>query len=89
MAAVKDIVRNLLSVPNDTPVTLHETACADPGCPLLETVIGVFPAGGRALRWRLTRPRAALTRMMLAQTLAAPAETDEPPRLDPPVKLAP
>lgn len=89
LAAVKDIVRRVLALPDDTPVVLHETACADPGCPLLETVIAVFPEGRPARRWRLTRPRAALTRLMLAQTLATPAETDEPTRLDPPAKLAP
>lgn len=87
LAAVKNIVRSLLSLPKDTPVTIHEIPCADAGCPLLETVIGVFPDGRRALRWRLTRPRAALTRLMLAQTLAMPAETNEGDRLDPPAKL--
>jgi hypothetical protein len=87
LAAVKDIVRGLLSLPKDTPVTIHEIPCADPGCPLMETVIGVFPDGRGAMRWRLTRPRAALTRLMLAQTLAMPAEMDGRDRLDPPAKL--
>lgn len=95
LAAVKRIVRDLLSLPDDTPVLLAETACADAGCPLLETVIAVFPAGEPARRWRLTRPRAALTKLMLSQTLATPpvavSETDAPASdrasLDAPVTL--
>lgn len=86
---MKALVRELLSLPADTPVLLTETACADPGCPLLETVIGVFPAQGAARRWRFTRPRAALTRVMLAQTLATPGEAAGTARLDVPAKLAP
>lgn len=99
LAAVKKIVRDLLRLPDDTPVLLAETACADAGCPLLETVIAVFPAGEPARRWRLTRPRAALTKLMLSQTLATPPEAtpdntsragapaDDRPALDSPVTL--
>jgi hypothetical protein len=99
LAAVKKIVRDLLHLPDDTPVLLAETACADAGCPLLETVIAVFPAGRPPLRWRLTRPRAALTKLMLSQTLATQPEAtpgntsragppaDDRPALDSPVTL--
>ncbi len=89
LAAVKALVRKILGLPADTPVTLSELACADAGCPLLETVIAVFPEGRPARRWRLTRPRAALTGLMLRQTLATPSEDAGPaPGLDAPVTLA-
>lgn len=74
LAAVKRIVRDLLRLPPETPVLRAETACADTGCPLLETVIAVFPSDEPPRRWRLTRPRAALTKLMLSQTLATPPE---------------
>lgn len=74
--AVKKLVRDLLGLSPDTPVLLSEIACADPGCPLLETTIAVFPDAAPARRWRFTRPRAALTRMMLAQTLSTPPVLD-------------
>ena len=89
LAAVKTIVRELLRLPADTPVTLSESACADTGCPLLKTVIAVFPEAAPARRWRLTRPRAALTRLMLSQTLATPPETAAPAQTRDAAILAP
>ncbi len=72
LAAVKKLVRDLLGVPADTVVVVSELPCADAGCPLLETTVAVFPENAPALRWKLTRPRAAITRLMLTQTLATP-----------------
>jgi hypothetical protein len=90
LAAVKTLVRQLPGLPAGTPVTLSGIARADPGCALLETVIAVFPAGRPALRWKLTRPRAALTKLMLRQTLATPPATFAADlELDAPVNLAP
>ena len=89
-AAIKTIVRELLRLPPDTPVTISEIACADAGCPLLETVIAVFPEGASSRCWKLVRPRAALTRLMLRQTLATPhATAGAGSALDAPVNLAP
>lgn len=51
------------------PVT--ELNWADPGCPLLETVIAVFEPA-RTRKWRLHRPRSAVTKIMIQQALAAP-----------------
>lgn len=72
LAAVKRWTREILALPDDTVVTLHETACADPGCPLVECTVAVFDASGETRGWRFTRPRAALTKLMLRQTLATP-----------------
>lgn len=90
LIAIKALVREILRLPADTPVLVSETACADAGCPLLETVIAVFPPHAPAMRWRLTRPRAALTRLMLRQTLAtAPEPATGVASLDAPVNLVP
>jgi hypothetical protein len=44
-AEVKAWVRNLLDLPEDTPVSVIELACRDEGCPDIETVIGVMEPG--------------------------------------------
>ena len=77
LAAVKKIVRDLLRLPAETPVILSELPCADAGCPLLETTLAVFPDHAPPRRWTFTRPRAALTKLMLAQTLATPPQAPE------------
>jgi len=89
LAAVITVVRKILGLPLDTYVTISDLACADAGCPLLETVIAVFPDDRPALRRRLTRPRAALTKLMLRQALTTPPETSGSARgLDAPVTLS-
>lgn len=75
IAAVKTVVRKIRGLPLDTYVTISDLACANAGCPLIETVIVVFPDDRPALRRRLTRPRAALTKLMLRQALTTPPET--------------
>lgn len=79
LAAVKKIVRELLRLPADTPVLLSELPCADAGCPLLETTLAVFPDHAPPRVWKFTRPRAALTKLMLAQTLATPSQAPDRP----------
>lgn len=70
-SAIKRWTREVLALDEDTPITVSESACRDPGCPLLETVVTVFdPTGTR--QWRFTRPRIAVTKLMLQQTLATP-----------------
>ncbi len=84
-AAIKRWTREILGLPADAApdddgsatVIVTELACADAGCPLVETVIAVFEPG-RARRWRFTRPRVAVTKLMLRQTLATP-----PVQIDP------
>jgi hypothetical protein len=73
-AAIKQWTRELLGLGDDAVVTVQEIACADPGCPLVETVIVVFEET-RTRRWKLTRPRVAVTRTMVAQTVDTPAES--------------
>jgi len=68
---VKSWVRAFLGVDDAVAVTLHEVACVDPGCPLVETSIVVLEPT-RTRRWKLTRPKAAITKLMVHQTLATP-----------------
>jgi len=70
-AAIKRWTAELLRLGDDAVVSVMETACADPGCPLVETVIAVFDASGTR-RWKLTRPRAAVTKLMIQQALGTP-----------------
>jgi len=74
-AAVKRWARVALGLDEDTVVTVSETACVDAGCPLVETVVTVFEAT-RTRCWAFTRPRAAVTQMMVRQTLATPPRSE-------------
>jgi hypothetical protein len=73
-SAIKRWTRELLGLGEEVVITVQEIACADPGCPLVETVIAVFEET-RTRRWKLTRPRVAVTRAMVAQTVATLAES--------------
>ena len=44
-AEIKGWVREIMYLPNDTPITIAELACRDEGCPDVETVIGVLKPG--------------------------------------------
>lgn len=70
--AIKRWTREILGLDGATPVTVSELACQDPGCPLLETVVTVFDDTGGTRQWRFTRPRIAVTKLMLQQTLVTP-----------------
>jgi hypothetical protein len=70
--AIKRWTRETLKLADDAVVTVTEIACADAGCPLVETVIAVFDERGKTRSWRFTRPRVAVTKMMVTQTLATP-----------------
>ena len=69
--AIKRWTREFLKLPDDAVITVNEFACSDPGCPLLETAISVFEESA-SRTWKLTRPRVAVTKMMVQQTLATP-----------------
>jgi hypothetical protein len=70
-AAIKRWARSALGLPEAVIVTVTETPCRDAGCPLVETVVTVFE-DNRTRAWAFTRPRAAVTQMMVRQTLATP-----------------
>ena len=59
--ALKAAVRDVLGLGEEHAVVIQELACAEPGCPPVETVIGVLAAGGPARRWTLHQPLSSLT----------------------------
>lgn len=69
--AIKRWTRELLALPDDAVVAVNELACVDAGCPLVETIVTVSDAPGRTRGWRFTRPRAAITRLLVQQSLAS------------------
>jgi hypothetical protein len=69
--AIKRWTREALGLGDDVVVTVNDFACSDPGCPVLQSVIAVFEEG-RTRRWTLTRPRMAVTRLMVRQTVLSP-----------------
>ena len=81
-AAVKRWARAALGLADDTVVTVSEIPCVDAGCPLVETMVTVFEAT-RTRCWAFTRPRAAVTQMMVRQTLATPPRSEKPGNIPP------
>lgn len=70
--AIKRWTREALRLAEDDVVTVSEIACVDPGCPLVETAIVIFgDEAAKTRRWRFTRPRVAVTKMMVQQALEA------------------
>ncbi|MEV5548254.1 hypothetical protein AB0L35_19350 [Streptomyces sp. NPDC052309] len=58
---LKETVRALLGLDDDTAVMVRQLACTEPGCPPLETVVAVLPMDGRPHRWTLYRPADQIT----------------------------
>ncbi len=75
-ATVKRWARAALGLGDSVVVTVAETPCRDAGCPLVETMVTVFE-DQRTRVWVLTRPRAAVTQMMVRQTLATQPKTEK------------
>lgn len=69
--AIKRWTADLLHLDPDATITVSELACRDEGCPLVETAITVFDNEGTRT-WCFTRPKIALTKLMVQQTLATP-----------------
>ena len=59
-----------LGLGDDAVVRVFDSACLDPGCPIVETTIAVFE-DGRTRRWRFARPRVAVTKAMVMFALQA------------------
>lgn len=69
---IKSWVSEILHLDEDDVITVHESSCVDPGCPLVATHIVVFSADGLSRQWKLTRQRYAIARFILEQALAQP-----------------
>ncbi|MGP4011164.1 hypothetical protein [Streptomyces sp. 4N124] len=58
---LKETVRTLLDLDEDTAVVIRQLTCTEPGCPPLETVVAVLPMNGPARRWTLHQPSDEIT----------------------------
>jgi len=66
---LKETVRALLGLDEDTAVMVRELASTEPGCPPLETVVAVLPMDGEARRWTLHHPAEQITEAELRAAL--------------------
>ncbi|GHE15101.1 hypothetical protein [Streptomyces alanosinicus] len=73
---LKETVRTLLGLDDDTAVMIRQLACTEPGCPPLETIVAVLPMEGEARRWTLHRPTDQITEDDLRAALLATEQHD-------------
>ncbi|MGX1855509.1 hypothetical protein OIU91_11445 [Streptomyces sp. NBC_01456] len=71
LCELKESVRALLGLGEDTAVVVRQLACTEPGCPPLETVIAVLPMDAPARRWTLHHPAEQITEEHLRTALLA------------------
>jgi hypothetical protein len=64
VAALKRWTVELLGLDDEAVVLVSESRCADPACPLVETVLGVFEEK-RSRRWNFARSRYAVSKVLL------------------------
>ena len=64
---LKAVVRQELQLDLDTSVVVQQLACAEPGCPPVETVIAVLGTPRRT--WKIARPAADVSSADLATVL--------------------
>ncbi|MDX3076641.1 hypothetical protein ACIP98_37595 [Streptomyces sp. NPDC088354] len=72
---LRDAVRILLGLDDDTAVMIRQFGCGELGHPPWETVVEVLPMDGGVHRWTLHRPADEITEHDLATAFqSAPAE---------------
>ncbi|MEU0968236.1 hypothetical protein ABZ357_23380 [Streptomyces sp. NPDC005917] len=69
---LRDAVRALLGLDDDTAVIIRQLTCTGPGCPQLKTVVAVLSMDGEAQRWTLDHPAGQVTDDDLRATLLRP-----------------
>ncbi|MGW1029833.1 hypothetical protein ACWD4J_40230 [Streptomyces sp. NPDC002577] len=69
---LRDAVRILLGLDDDTAVVIRQFSCGELGYPPLETVVEVLPMDGGVHRWTLHRPADQITEHDLRATLLHP-----------------
>lgn len=74
---VKDTVRATLGLPEEATVVVQELACAEPGCPPVETVIAVLGVGGTNRRWTLHGPISEVTESQVRSLLTRPSASSQ------------
>lgn len=68
-AEIKAWVRQVLDLPENTPVSVVELACRDEGCPDIETVIGIMEPGKPIRTVRVHLPMAEIGSEEIAKAI--------------------
>lgn len=71
---IKDWVREVFQVADDTTVMVTELQCTEPGCPPLETVIAIMKSGDAKTQHKLHKPLATVTHADVAALKAPGAD---------------
>ncbi|OLP52920.1 hypothetical protein BJF92_17890 [Rhizobium rhizosphaerae] len=66
---IRSWLRARLALPEDVLIVVNEVACAEPGCPDVETVIGLLPPSGPSRTFKIERPIAEVTTADLERML--------------------
>lgn len=64
---IKTWTRDVMNLPEDTPITVAELACRDEGCPDIETVIGVLEPGKPIVTLRVHTRMVEVTRARVVE----------------------
>lgn len=75
-AQIKDWTRACLGLVDDVIVSVNQIACREPGCPDVETVIGVLRQGQAVLTAKIARPIADVTEHDVGLALSGHARND-------------
>ena len=68
---IKEALREALSLPDGTTVTVTELACLEEGCAPIETVLGLLRPDAPQLQYKLHKPTDAVDAEDLAQVCTA------------------
>ena len=74
---IKGWVRELLTLPDDTPITVSELACRDDGCPDIETVIGVLEPDKPIATIRIHGPMSDVTETDVMEAARSPGAAED------------
>ncbi|GAA4842214.1 hypothetical protein [Saccharopolyspora rosea] len=75
---IADLVHTTLGLDQQAAVTVQELACAEPGCPPIETKIAVLGATPR--RWTIHAPLSEVDDETVRQTLTDNPDGENTPR---------
>ena len=79
VARIKTWVEEIGGIEVAAVIAVSELACREPGCPDLETVIGIFRLKAPTRSFRIPKPLAAVTREDVERAVAARSDEAEPP----------
>jgi hypothetical protein len=78
LAQVRAWASELLFPGHDAPVMVTQLACREPGCPPVETIIGLLERGRTTQHYRLHKAVAAVTRADVARLAERSRTPGEP-----------